>query len=85
LIIPNVYFLRGVLLETNYWFYGDMTFILKLSQFAATRYAELYPSSQFNDLQTLIFYRLCEPPGGHHVPKNHPLRPFLKRVQSSTP
>ena len=50
----------------------------KFSQLVWMRYAELYPSSQLNDLQTLLFYCVCPESTGHQIPKDHPMKFLLK-------
>lgn len=63
---------------------GDLTIVIstwrlhKLSQLVWMRYTELFPSSQLNDLQTLIFYRLCSASAGHQIPEDHPMKSLLK-------
>jgi hypothetical protein len=56
-------------------------FLFKFSQLVAMRYAELFPSSRLNDLQTLLFYHFCAAPGVHRIPADHPMKPFLSRLK----
>ena len=56
-------------------------YLLKFSQLVVMRYAELFPSSRLNDLQTLLFYHFCAASGVHQIPADHPMKPFLRRLK----
>ena len=63
---------------------GDLPIVIstwrlhKFSQLLWMRYAELFPSSQLNDVQALLFYRLCPSSAGHQIPEDHRMKSFLK-------
>ena len=56
-------------------------YLLKFFQLVVMRYAELFPASRLNDLQTLLFYHLCSASGAHRIPADHPMKPFLRRLK----
>ena len=63
----------------------DLTFLspfiytIKAALFITVRYAELHPSSRFNDYYTLIFYCICDKFGFHQIPEHHRLRGLICR------
>jgi hypothetical protein len=74
-----------ILADPGPWVEVKISATIKVVQFVVMRYADICLSSRLNDLQTLLFYRLCHAPNLHHVPDNHPMRAWLKSVQSSVP